>query len=300
MKCGSSVRRRIMASDTLPVNVAAGGYARVDSPRGRIVTEGVQPPRHRSLSRGYGDAALDILIEAIEVVSRELGRSVPAPRGAPFYALEYAPGDLTPLDVLCLRGIFRKYEHALHIGAGLGAPARWWATHFGCSVVGVDWAPGRARAAARLTARGGLAAQVRFVAADAAALPLRARFFTHVWASDALRMMSDPTAALHEAWRVLRPGAHFGLHVGVGAAGARSPADWCERLAAARFVDVSWQPAADPRVSQVVQVARRRLERVLNDWPSPLAAQLAIDYAVACEAALRERPMALVFARRPA
>lgn len=261
------------------------------------------PQRNQGLSRWpsqLDDASAAVLIEAIEAVSRELRRTVPPQRGAPFFALEYPPGDLAPLDVLCSQGIFRKYEHALHIGAGLGAPARWWATHFGCSVLGVECVPTLAGAAAQLTRRAGLAAQVGFLAADACALPLRERFFTHVWAGDAIRTVPNPAAALREAWRVLRPGAHFAVRVAIDATAGPSADEWCARVAAAGFVEVTSRRAIPPQVNQVVQLARRRLDRVLRAGPDPIGVQLAVAYGAACEFATNEQAIAIVFARRPA
>jgi hypothetical protein len=40
------------------------------------------------------------------------------------------------LDALAARGIFRKYELVLELGAGLGAASRWLAARLGCEVVG--------------------------------------------------------------------------------------------------------------------------------------------------------------------
>ncbi|HVN86967.1 MAG TPA: class I SAM-dependent methyltransferase [Candidatus Binatia bacterium] len=256
--------------------------------------------RERTVMSGLADLSADairLFAEAIESVSREMRHNVPPPRGAPFYALDYAPGDLTPLDVLSSRGIFRKYESALHIGAGLGAPARWWATHFGCSVLGIDISVAMATVAGRLTRRAGLAGSVRFVAADAATIPVRDRVFTHVWAGDAIGAANSP-AALREAWRVLRPGAHFGLRV--LAETPRDEEEWCRRIAAMGFVDVVGQPAARPQISQVAQLARRRLDRRLRELADPLASRLSGACQQAYQRAEGVEPTIVVFARRPA
>jgi hypothetical protein len=76
--------------------------------------------------RARADAILD--------VARGLAEGGPAPRGRPFFALDHPTG--TPLALvedLATRGIFRKYEHVLDLGAGLGATTRYLTTRLGCT-----------------------------------------------------------------------------------------------------------------------------------------------------------------------
>src|SRR5205814_1821181 len=79
------------------------------------------------------------------------------------------------------RGIFRKYELVLDLGAGLGGTSRWLAARLGCEVIGTAASRAEADAGEALTRRAGLSPQVRLVPADPAALPFRAAHFTHVW-----------------------------------------------------------------------------------------------------------------------
>jgi len=106
------------------------------------------------------DAAL---VTAIIDVTRELARSVPPPRGAPYFYLDAeVTYDFRVLDALCARGIFRKYEFALDIGSGLGGRARWLAARSGCRIVGVDPRPSAVVAATTLNRRAHMDEHVRF------------------------------------------------------------------------------------------------------------------------------------------
>jgi SAM-dependent methyltransferase len=143
--------------------------------------------------------------------ARQVARSTPAPRGAPFYGLDAdAAYDLRVLDAFCARGIFRKYEFALEMGSGLGGRARWLAARSGCRIAGVDARLPAIAAARLLNGRASMDDQVRFQVGRLDALPLGSRVFTHVWAIDLPRSLHTDDV-LAEGWRVLRPGGHFAL-----------------------------------------------------------------------------------------
>src|SRR5205085_3919619 len=112
----------------------------------------------------HGPAAgLATLIEALVRTHRA---AAPPPRGLPYFGLEHASGTgFHLLDALAARGIFRKYEVVLELGAGLGRTSRWLALRLGCEVVGTTADPSEAAGGNELTRRAGLAAQVRFVPA---------------------------------------------------------------------------------------------------------------------------------------
>src|SRR5881628_2852606 len=89
-------------------------------------------------------AGLATLIEALVRTHRA---AAPPPRALPYLGLEHASGTgFHLLDALAARGIFRKYELVLDLGAGLGGTSRWLASRLGCEVVGIT--PDVAEAAA--------------------------------------------------------------------------------------------------------------------------------------------------------
>jgi SAM-dependent methyltransferase len=258
------------------------------------------PPKSTQIGawRGLSGEALALIGDAIIGVARELSRQMPIPRGAPFYGMEALDGDLTPLETFCSRGIFRKYEHALHVGCDLGGAARWWSAHFGCDVVGVETHPAAAALAQRLSVRAGVR-QTRFVCGLPAAVPCRARFFTHVWSVERLGDLSGDDRRLRESLRLLRPGAHTALQV------AAPQGAWTDRAAAALrdlgFIEVEAQVARRPAIPESWRVARERLLRHLDrldDARGPESARRLGELYAATEGAADQ--VVQVFARRPA
>jgi len=205
------------------------------------------------------DAAVHLASTIHELVRTHAAAS-PPPRGLSYLALEHASGTgFHLLDRLSARGIFRKYEFVLELGTELGARSRWLAARLGCDVVATTPSQDEAVAAAELTRRAGLAAQVRLTVASAGTLPFRAARFTHVWIVEALARVPDPTAALAEAYRVLRPGGHLAMQeIVVGASADVAVPGW-------RLVDETSHAAALERAGfvelEVRDVSREAAER---------------------------------------
>ena len=245
----------------------------------------------------------------VEELVRAHRASSPPPRGLPYLGLEHASGTgFHLLDALATRGIFRKYELVLELGAGLGAASRWLAARLGCEVVGTTGGIEEASAAAELTRRAGLATQVRFVP-SADALPFRADRFTHVWVVESLARVADPERALAEAFRAVRRGGTLAMQELVAADGA-APAipGWRvvtrdERAAAvarAGFVDLEIRDRtveAGERSAQIV-AARGQLARRLAADPG-LAFLRAERDALAHALATSGVRVVQILARRP-
>jgi SAM-dependent methyltransferase len=254
------------------------------------------------------DAPAARLAGAIQEVVRL--HAAPAPRGLPWLGLDHPSGTaLHLLDALAARGIFRKYELVLDLGAGLGASSRWLAGRLGCEAVGTTTAA-EARAGGDLTRRAGLGRQVRLVPASPAALPFRPGRFTHVWILESLPRFADPDAVLAEAFRVVRRGGTIAVQDLVAAAPDATEAlpGWrlssagarTEALARAGFVDVDVRDrttdAAEP--SAQVTAARARLLARLDADPglAPAARERRALGAALTRGALR---VVQLLARRP-
>jgi SAM-dependent methyltransferase len=209
----------------------------------------------------------------VEELARAHRATSPPPRGLPYLALEHASGTgLHLLDALAARGIFRKYELVLELGAGLGVASRWLAARLGCEVVGTASDGEEATVAAELTRRAGLAAQVRFVPAAGNALPFRAGRFTHVWAVESLARFADVDATLAEAYRVVRRGGTLAMQELVRGDGEAiaipgwhvvSGRERSDALSRAGFVDVEMRDRTAEAAERSAQVlaARAQLTR---------------------------------------
>jgi SAM-dependent methyltransferase len=227
--------------------------------------------------------------EAIVGVARELARTLPPPRGAPYFCLDAdAPYDLGVLDAFYGRGIFRKYEFALELGSRLGGRARWLAARSGCRVLGVDPQSAFVAAAGSLNRRACMTEQVAFQVGCLEELPLRSRVFTHVWMIDVAEVTP---AILAEAFRVLRPGAHFAVQRPALPPGGR--AELPAALRAAGFVELE---ARDALLADPPQACRVAAER----WRRTLPKTLAATVEGVLGGAARPRAVLQVFARRPA
>jgi SAM-dependent methyltransferase len=255
------------------------------------------------------------LAAAIQELARVNALASPPPRALPYLGLEHPSGTgLHLLDGLAGRGIFRKYEFVLELGSGLGGRARWLATRLGCDVVGTTTSAVEAKGATELTRRAGLAAVVRAVPARAEALPFREHRFTHVWALETLPTLADPTAALAEMYRVLRPGGHLAVQeiVPAGAAAPSVPgwrfADTAERVAAigaAGFVELHVRDVtadAAERSARVQGARRQLLERIGRDAgrDPAIAALIAEREALAAGLATGALRVVQLSASRPA
>ena len=100
-----------------------------------------------------------------------------------------------------------KDAHLLDIGSGIGGPARYFASVFGCRVTGVDLTPQFVAAATDLTRLAGLATKVDFIESDAADMPFAPDSFDHAYCFYVGMNLPDRPAVMRECFRVLKPGA---------------------------------------------------------------------------------------------
>jgi ubiquinone/menaquinone biosynthesis C-methylase UbiE len=96
----------------------------------------------------------------------------------------------------------REGERVLDVGSGVGGPARFLAERFGVDVTGADVTAAFVERAEELTRDAGLADRVRFVRADATALPFEDGAFDVAWTQHAAMNIRDKAGLYAELRRV--------------------------------------------------------------------------------------------------
>jgi len=100
----------------------------------------------------------------------------------------------------------RAGDHVLDIGSGIGGPARYVATRFGCRVTGIDLTPEFGDVARHLTEAAGLDDRVRFETGDALAMPFADGSFDGAYSINVAMNIADKAAFYREIRRVLVAG----------------------------------------------------------------------------------------------
>lgn len=125
---------------------------------------------------------------------------------------------LTPYDQFHGRGLEATEEIArsiraaptdqiLDIGSGIGGPARYFASHFGCRVTGIDLTPEFCAVGNHLTRLLGLEDRVRLDVGDALAMPFADARFDGAYSMNVSMNIADKAGLYREIFRVLKPGA---------------------------------------------------------------------------------------------
>ncbi len=108
---------------------------------------------------------------------------------------------------LAARALPGPYDHLLDIGSGIGGPARYFASRFGCRVTGIDLTAAFCTVATELTRRLGLQQQVNFLVGNALAMPFDDAQFDGTYSMNVSMNIADKAALYREMHRVLKPGA---------------------------------------------------------------------------------------------
>jgi SAM-dependent methyltransferase len=130
---------------------------------------------------------------------------------------------LAPLDQFHIRGVqattelagaagIESWTRVLDLGCGIGGPARYLASTFGCKVIAVDLSPGFIEAAIYLTARSGLSDRVAFQVGNALHLPFEDAAFDVVFLQHVAMNIADRAALYTEVHRILTPGGRFATY----------------------------------------------------------------------------------------
>lgn len=172
-------------------------------------------------------------IHQAEYAAPNLGeRIVAALEEAGIHPDDWVPAVLAPADQIHGGGLAQTKAHAemvhitpdmylLDIGCGIGGPARYFATEFGCRVTGIDLTDEYIAAADILTRKVGLSDRVTFDCGDATALPYEDASFDMAWALNVTMNIEDRAGFYAGVHRVLKPGGKFCIsEIGQGPGGA--------------------------------------------------------------------------------
>ncbi len=136
-------------------------------------------------------------------------------------------------------------DRLLDIGSGLGGPARYAATTFGCRVTGIDLTPELVEAARELTQRCELSDRVDFHVADAAAMPFADATFDVASCHYVGMNIADKAAVLTDIARVLKPGGRLAWSQATHGSGEPYfPLPWASDPSASFLVDPAELSAA--------------------------------------------------------
>ena len=102
-------------------------------------------------------------------------------------------------------------DHVLDIGSGIGGPARYVASRFGCRVTGIDLMPEFCDIARHLTRLLDLEDRVDFQVGDALAMPFADASFDGAYSMNVSMNIADKAAFYREIRRVLEAGAWLAL-----------------------------------------------------------------------------------------
>ncbi|HTN48319.1 MAG TPA: class I SAM-dependent methyltransferase [Burkholderiaceae bacterium] len=97
-------------------------------------------------------------------------------------------------------------DHLLDVGSGIGGPARYFASRFGCRVTGIDLTPEFCEVARQLTRRLRLQERVAFDVGNALAMPYADAAFDGAVSMNVSMNIADKSAFYREIRRVLKPG----------------------------------------------------------------------------------------------
>ena len=100
----------------------------------------------------------------------------------------------------------------LDVGSGVGGPSRYVAATYDCDVVGIDLTEEYCRVAGLLSERVGLGERVEYRPGNALAMPFADGAFDAAYTQHVAMNIEDKARLYAEVWRVLKPGARFGIY----------------------------------------------------------------------------------------
>lgn len=156
------------------------------------------------------------------VVSQLGERIIETLNNAKIAPSNWTPEVLGPADQIHGGGLEQTKFHAslatitpgmkvLDMGCGIGGPARYFATEFGCEVLGVDITPEYVDVARMLTKKVGLSDKVAFHCNDVTSLPYENNIFDMIWALNVTMNIKNRDALYQEMHRMLKVGGTIAI-----------------------------------------------------------------------------------------
>ncbi len=167
-------------------------------------------PNDKAVSDHYSHGNL---LNAIEEALGELGKTIDSVN------IE----DLAPVDEFHIGGRqatknflgqldISQQEHILDVGCGLGGTARYVANKYNNKVTGIDLTEEYIETGNALCAWVGLDKNIRLLQGSALSLPFKGETFDGAYMMHVAMNIEDKLQLFNEIYRVLRPGAVFGVY----------------------------------------------------------------------------------------
>lgn len=213
-------------------------------------------PNDVSTPSPYGRPGLgDDLMAALAAAGKDIENLTPDDF-APFENI-HVRGRSATRDLARLAGL-RPGARVLHVGCGIGGPARTLAVEYGCRVTGIDMTESYVEAGRMLTERVGLNEAVSLFVGNGLCLPFEGGSFDVVWMQHVGMNVADKAGFYREARRALHPGGLLALHeiLAGGVSPPHYPVPWAndpsfsflansgrlrETLAESGFREISWR-----------------------------------------------------------
>lgn len=180
--------------------------------------------------RHYSHGALErAILDALQTSGKEIGHIDPADLAS---VDEFHLGWLAATTELANDLALSPGMKLLDVGCGIGGPARYFAEHHGCTVIGIDLTEEFVSVATSLTDRCGLADLVSFRQASALSLPFEDESFERATLIHVGMNIPDKAATFAQVHRVLKKKGVFAVYdiMNVTGEDLPYPMPWAESL----------------------------------------------------------------------
>jgi ubiquinone/menaquinone biosynthesis C-methylase UbiE len=162
--------------------------------------------------------------------------------------------------------VVRQSDHLLDVGSGLGGPARWLSTRFGCRITGIDLTPEFCAIAEHFTRLIGLDARVDFQAGNALEMPFDGATFDGAYSMFVSMNIADRARLYREIHRVVKPGGWLVLsEIARGVEGdVLYPMPWAATAAQSFLSTAEDTQKGLLRAGFEIELVKNDLQRTLN------------------------------------